>query len=80
MADVEDAIMDYVTGLGEGSATLVTPDSKLLESGLLDSINLVQLIQFLEERFGLTIADSELVPETFESVRAIAGFVRGRMA
>ena len=72
--------MDYVASLDEGQRAAITPDAKLLESGLLDSINLVQLIQFLEEHFGVAIPDSDLVPETFESVSKIAAYVQERTA
>jgi len=71
--------MDYVASLGEGGRN-ITPDARLLENGLLDSINLVQLIQFLEERFGVAIPDADLVPETFESVAKIAAYVAERTA
>jgi acyl carrier protein len=75
MADIEQPIMNYIASLRE-DGIVVTPETSLLESGLLDSINLVQLIQFLEERFGMTIPDADLGPEMFETVAAMAAYVR----
>ena len=55
MAGSEEAIIQFVAGLDE-SGTPISGQSQLLETGLLDSINLVQLIQFVEERFGIDAA------------------------
>lgn len=50
-------------------------DASLLDSGLLDSAGLFELVSFLEERCGITIADEELLPENFETIDAIVAFV-----
>lgn len=78
MAETEDAIVAFVSGLDE-SGTPVAADSQLLESGLLDSINLVQLIQFVEERFGVSIPDADIGPEIFATPAALAAYVDGRL-
>jgi acyl carrier protein len=52
-------------------------DAPLL-TGRLDSLGLVQLMEFLEERFGLTVANDDVVDENFGSLRALAAFVRDR--
>ena len=52
MSDIERPILEYISGGGaEAGGPAVTRDTPLLESGVLDSINLVRLVQFLEERF-----------------------------
>jgi acyl carrier protein len=52
-------------------------DAPLL-SGRLDSLGLVQLMEFLEDRFDLTVANDDVVDENFGSLRALAAFVRDR--
>lgn len=47
----------------------------LIRSGALDSLRLVELLMFLEDRFGLRIAMEELEIEDLRSVAAIAGTV-----
>jgi acyl carrier protein len=54
-------------------------DARLL-AGRLDSLGLVQLMEFLEDRFGLTVANDDVVDENFGSLRALAAFVRDRGA
>ena len=53
----------------------IAGDASLLDSGLLDSAGLFELVSFLEERCGVTIADEDLLPENFETIDAIVAFV-----
>lgn len=50
------------------------------ESGILDSTGFLELITFVEERFGVDIADDELVPEHFDTLRKMAAFVEQKLA
>ena len=51
-----------------------------LVNNLLDSMDILNLVGFLEERFGVRVEDDELVPENFETLRAVASFVSGKLA
>ena len=48
---------------------------KLLESGIVDSLGILDLVAFLESDFQVHITDDELLPENFQTVEAIAQFV-----
>jgi acyl carrier protein len=50
-------------------------DDSFLESGIVDSMGMLQLVAFVEETFGFRIADDELVPENLDSVSRAAAFV-----
>jgi len=54
----------------------VKPGEKWLETGMLDSLGILDLVQFLETEFSLKIEDDELQPESFESLEAVSKFVR----
>jgi acyl carrier protein len=53
-------------------------DTDLMESGLLDSLTLVELMSSLEEQFGITISFDEIEIDNFRSARRIAEFVNQR--
>ena len=57
----------------EGGA--IAPDRSLLDAGLIDSTGILELVAFLESRFGIAIADAEIVPENLDTIDAIARFV-----
>jgi acyl carrier protein len=53
-------------------------DDSFLASGLLDSLGIVQLVSFVEQTFAITVPDTDLVPENFDSVAKLAAYVDRR--
>ena len=53
-------------------------DTDLVETGLLDSLALVELLAQLEETFGVSVSTDDLELENFRSIASIAGFVARR--
>ena len=53
----------------------VTDDHPLLDTGLIDSMGILELVSQLEQACGVTIDDDELVPENFNSINNIAALV-----
>lgn len=49
-----------------------------LEEGIVDSTGILELVMFVEETFGITVKDEEIVPENFDSVAQLAHYVRLR--
>ncbi len=58
----------------------VTNEGKWLETGMLDSLGILDLVHFLEEEFSIRISDEELLPENFESLSTVAALVREKQA
>ena len=58
---------------GDGAA--LTADQSFLETGIVDSTGLLELIAFVEERYGISIDDRELVPENLDSLSRVSQFV-----
>ena len=53
-------------------------DTHLLEPGLLDSLSVLKLVLFLEQRFGIVVDPEDVIPENFATVDAICAYVRAR--
>jgi len=51
-------------------------DASFLEEGIVDSTGVLELVMFVEEAFGITVVDEEIVPENFDSVERLAHYVR----
>src|SRR5271168_654431 len=47
----------------------------LLETGILDSLGVLDLVTFIEQKFSIGMTDDELVPENFQTIERIAAFV-----
>lgn len=50
-------------------------DTALLEKGILDSLGILDVVSFLESEFTLMVSDDELVPENFQTLGTLSGFV-----
>jgi acyl carrier protein len=59
---------------GKEDLRLSDSDS-LVETGLIDSTGILELMSFLEETYGIDIDDTELIPENLDSIDAIVRFV-----
>jgi acyl carrier protein len=53
----------------------VSDTDSLVDHGVIDSLTMMELIGFLERTYGIQVTDDELIPENFETLSAIAGFV-----
>jgi acyl carrier protein len=72
-ADIEQFILTELTQ-GRG-ITSIAADENLLSKGIVDSHGVMELVGFLEDRYGISVGDEDLSPENFESVQSIAAFV-----
>lgn len=78
--DARTTIRAFVTerlAPAAGFATLGDEDD-LIDSGVVDSLGIFQLIAFLEEHFGIKIGDEEITPENFGTISAIDRLVSAR--
>ena len=55
-------------------------DDSLLDAGIIDSTGVLDLIGFIEQQFGITVADEELVPENLDTVNRLVQFVERKRA
>ena len=76
----ETELIEYIrTEITYDRPTALTPDEPLLD-GALDSTDVLRLVVHVEERYGVRIEDTDLVPENFATVRALADLLRSKTA
>jgi len=61
-----------------GKPLSIGPDESLFESGVLDSIAIIDMVGALEREFSIRIPDSDLTPRKFDSVARIEAYVESR--
>jgi len=77
-AGIEEYIRDeFMAPQGRAGETW-TRETSLFRSGILDSFGLLELVTFLEKRYGIKIHDEDMVPENFDSVVSLTRFVAER--
>jgi acyl carrier protein len=78
--DVEREVRDFVVQnffYGDESVPLKETDS-FIERGIVDSTGVLEIVNFLESRYGIAMLDGDLIPDHLDSIQKIARFVRGR--
>ena len=51
----------------------------LLESGMLDSMGVLEVVTFIEQEYCIGVSDDDLVPENFQSIDRIAAFIQSKV-
>jgi acyl carrier protein len=75
--DVRDFLVrNYPLGVGESE---LGRDESLLDAGVIDSLGVLELIEFVESTYGLAIPDEDVLPENLDSVGNIVHYVSGRL-
>ena len=64
---------------GQDAGRLSNRDS-FLEKNLVDSTGILEVVAFLERRYGITVNDEELIPDNLDSIDRIAAFVASKQA
>jgi len=80
MADIEPQIRAFIVEnflFGEDSGDL-TPESSFLESGIIDSTGVLELVGYIEMTYNIKIRDEEIVPENLDSIRRLAMFIQSK--
>lgn len=74
---IDQTIINYIIDeLHGGKADLeVMPDDDLLGSGLVESMGMMNLIQFIEEKFEIKVSPQDMTIENFITVSAMATYV-----
>ena len=57
----------------------IADDQSFLETGVIDSTGLLELVSFVEQKYGISIGDRELVPENLDSLRNISRLVARKL-
>jgi acyl carrier protein len=74
---IQDKLIRYIESdiLVDRDRTTVSVEEPLF-AGLLDSLDTLRLVVFLEEQFQIQVQDGEMSPENFENVRRLAEYIK----
>ena len=71
--DIKAYIVDQI--LDGRDADKLDVDTPLLEWGIIDSLTIVDLVEFVKSRFSIDLPASELVPQNLESIHAFTALM-----
>ncbi len=68
---VENFLFGNDDGLQDGTS--------FLEEGIIDSTGVLELVNYLEDEFDITIEDEDLIPENLDSLNNIEGYIQRKL-
>jgi acyl carrier protein len=76
MTEIASKISAFITdNLLLGRSVDVAGSDSFLEAGIIDSTGVLELVQFLEETWGFSVRDEEMVPDNLDSLAKLESFV-----
>jgi len=80
MNEMREQIRSYVIeNFLFGDDTGLDDSVSFLESGMIDSTGILEVIGFLEENFSIKVDDEELIPENLDSINNLVGYLVRKM-
>jgi len=74
--DIKEQVRNFVTSnFYVADPAALEDEASLLDRGIIDSTGVLEVIFFIEETFGITVEDSEMLPDNLDSIERIANFV-----
>ena len=76
---IKKEIRNYIIEASLSNNEEIKDNTLVFEAGLLDSMGLLFLIEFLNENYKIEVNDEELNPKNFESINSICSFVNDKL-
>jgi len=79
--DIEKRIFEYISDqfIFENHNITLNSKTALLESRIIDSLGILQVIEFLEREFEIIVEETEMIPENFDSIENMSRFIRNKV-
>ena len=76
MQDIKNLVRKFLLdNFVMGGNVAIADDASFMKGHILDSTGFIELILFIEETFGVKVDDDEMLPENFDSLLNIEGYV-----
>ena len=78
--EIEPKIRSYIAEnlLFSDDGFPYSDEASFLQEGIVDSIGVMELVNFVESTFSISIDDHELIPDNLDSVAQLSNFVRSK--
>lgn len=81
ISPIEESIRSFIASNLLYSAEIFSlpADVSLLKEGIIDSLGVVELVEFVQTYFSITIKQSEVIPANFDSVANLTAFINRKL-
>jgi acyl carrier protein len=80
LVKIHSEVREFITNnFLYGNDSGLTDVDSLVDGGVIDSTGVLELVGFLQERFGLDIKDNEIVPSNLDSINNLVSFISTKL-
>jgi len=80
MSETRDKIRAFIMeNFLFGNDQGLNDDTSFLDEGIIDSTGILELVSFLEEEFGISVEDEEILPENLDSIKNVVAYLERKM-
>jgi len=54
-------------------------EDSFMEKGIIDSTGVLELLEFIEERFNIRVEDEEVIPDNLDSLKKLSLFIKKKL-
>ena len=80
MSDIHKQVLEFLAEEVDLAPDDLTAETSLVNSGLVDSMVVLNMVQFIEETFDLELEAEQVTVENFDSVAAIVALVKSKVS
>lgn len=80
MMNYTKQVRDFVVSnflFGDGAS--LQDDTSFLDGGIIDSTGMLELIMFVEEKYGIKVREEEMLPENLDSLNRVGQFLARKL-
>lgn len=80
-AEIKNTLREYIRRnyLGAAARTDFGDDDSFLKDGIIDSIGILELAQFVQETFGIRVDTADILPSNFDTLSKLERFVQQKI-
>jgi acyl carrier protein len=80
MKSTKDILRSFIleTFPAASMGVVLEDTTSFLDGGIIESTGVLELVDFLEEQFDITVEDSELVPENLDSINNLSRYLESK--
>lgn len=78
--EIQSVLQDFIVQQFPAAAgQRVDNQTSLIHNGIIDSLGVLEIVTFVEQRFHVVMSDDEMVSEHFESVQSLANLINAKL-
>jgi acyl carrier protein len=58
-----------------GDGSYLQDNTSFIDDGIIDSTGILELVDFIESQFGISMSDDEMIPENMDSIKKVAAYL-----